>query len=92
MTRYSLDIFQYLFLLSIHLVGAGDALAGEVIVGHGALVPVVLRRRVEVEPVVDVDLCAGRHAADDAHDLVVLVTELRTKVRENFTITERAPY
>ena len=61
------------------------------IVGHGALVPVVLRRRVEVEPVVDVDLCAGRHAADDAHDLVVLVTELRTKVRKDFTISEKAP-
>ena len=61
------------------------------IVGHGALVSVLLRRRVEVEPVVDVDLGAGRHAADDADDLVVLLTELRTKVRENFTITEKAP-
>ena len=68
--------------LDIHLVGAGDALAGEVVVGHGALVSVLLRRRVEVEPVVDVHLGAGRHAADDAHDLVVLLTELQTKVRE----------
>ena len=57
------------------LVGARHALALEVVIGHGPLVSVLQRRRVEVESVVNVDLGALGNVPDDPDDLLVLEAE-----------------
>ena len=56
-------------------VGARHAVALEVIVGQGSLVPVLHRGRIEVKAVVNVDLGARGNVPDDADDLLVLEAE-----------------
>ena len=56
-------------------VGARHAVALEVIVGQGPLVPVLHRGRIEVKAVVNVDLGARGNVPDDADDLLVLEAE-----------------
>ena len=43
------------------------------VVGGGSFLPVLDRRRVEVEAVVDVDLRSGRNPTDDSHHLVIII-------------------